>query len=275
MHPILFRLGSFEIGTFGLLVAIGFFAAYLLALKRTVRAGFPEDKVANLLILCLIAGLIGAKVFHVLVNFRQGPLTDLIFSRRGMVFYGGLLFGIVTGWIMIRRYQWNVAQVADLLAPSVALGEVFGRIGCLLNGCCFGKVCHSWIGVRFPRIEYKGDIIGSDPFYHHWIQGLIPPDAPSSLPVYPTQAFSSLAALVTFILLIYVIAPRARFHGQTALTYLLLYATFRFIIEMFRDDPRGFWLPGVSTSQGISLVVVPFVVVMWWYLRQGKISPPE
>lgn len=272
MFPILFRVGNFEIGTFGLMVAIGFFAGYMLAIRRAARAGYPEDRFSNFLIFCLIAGLIGAKVLHVIVNIHKGPISELIFSRRGLVFYGGLIGGVGTGWLLVLRNRWNVAEVADLLAPSIALGEFFGRIGCLLNGCCFGKVCHNWMGVCFPRIEYKGELIGSDPFYHHWIQGLILPDAACSLPVYPTQFFSSMAALVTFLFLIYFVAPRSRFKGQTALTYLLLYSMFRFVIEIFRDDPRGFWLPWLSTSQGISLGVVVFAGVTWWVLIKGKSS---
>jgi phosphatidylglycerol---prolipoprotein diacylglyceryl transferase len=270
MFPILFRVGNFEIGTFGLMVAIGFFAGYLLAIRRASQAGYSEEKFSNLLIFCLVAGLIGAKLLHVIVNIHKGPISELVFSRRGLVFYGGLIGGIGTGWLLVLRNKWNVAEVADLLAPSLALGEIFGRIGCLLNGCCFGKVCHGWLGVCFPRVEYNGELIGSDPFYHHWAQGLIPPDASFSLPIYPTQAFSSLAALVTFLTLIYYVAPRARFKGQTALSYLLLYSTFRFLIEIFRDDPRGFWLPGLSTSQGISLAVAIFAGTMWWVLRREK-----
>lgn len=268
MFPILFRVGGFEIGTFGLMVAIGFFAGYMFAIRRASQVGYPEERFSNFLIICLVAGLVGAKLLHVIVYIHQGPISELIFSRRGLVYYGGLIGGIGTGWWLVLRNKWNVAEVADLIAPSIALGEIFGRIGCLLNGCCFGKVCNNCLGVRFPRIEYNGELIGSDPFYHQWAQGLIPPDAVSSLPIYPTQAFSSLAALATFLLLIYYVAPRARFKGQTALTYLLLYSFFRFIIEIFRDDPRGFWLPGLSTSQGISLAVAAFAVVMWWVLTR-------
>jgi phosphatidylglycerol:prolipoprotein diacylglycerol transferase len=271
MYPILFRVGSFEIGTFGLMVAIGFFAGYLLAIRRASKAGYPEERFSNFLIVCLVAGLVGAKLLHVIVNFQKGPLSELVFSRRGLVFYGGLIGGVGTGWLIVLRNKWNVAEVADLLAPTLALGEFFGRIGCLLNGCCFGKVCHTWLGVTFPRVEYNGELIGSDPFYHHWAQGLIAPDAVCSLPIYPTQAFSSLAALATFLFLVYYVSPRARFKGQMALTYLLLYSTFRFIIEIFRDDPRGFWLPGLSTSQGISLAVVAFAGVMWVVLRRREV----
>ncbi|KXK29310.1 MAG: prolipoprotein diacylglyceryl transferase [Candidatus Omnitrophica bacterium] len=268
MWPILFRIGDFEVGTFGLMVAIGFFAGYATAVSRAIRAGYPEEKISNMLILCLVMGVLGAKILHVIVYFNESTLSELVFSRRGLVFYGGLIGGVLTGWWIVWRNGWNPAEVADLLAPSVALGEFFGRIGCLLNGCCFGKICSNPLGIRFPRIEYKGELIGSDPFYHQLVHGLIPPDAAQSLPVYPTQAFSSLAALATFLFLVYVLFPRRSFKGQVALTYLILYSVCRFLIEVFRDDPRGSWFPGLSTSQGISVGVLIAAIGMWIYLKR-------
>lgn len=272
MWPILFRIGDFEVGTFGLMVAIGFFAGYTTAVSRAIKAGYPEEKISNMLILCLVMGVVGAKVLHVIVNFNEGPLSELIFSRRGLVFYGGLIAGVLTGWFLVRRNGWNPAEIADLLAPSIALGEFFGRIGCLLNGCCFGKVCTNLLGISFPRIEYKGELIGSDPFYHQLVLGLIPPNATQSLPVYPTQAFSSAAALITFLFLVFYLLPRRSFKGQVALSYLILYSIGRFLIEVFRDDPRGFWFPGMSTSQGISVVVFTVAIGLWIYLwRREKL----
>jgi phosphatidylglycerol:prolipoprotein diacylglycerol transferase len=273
MWPVLFKIGGFEIGTFGLMVAIGFFAGYTFIIRRAAQAGYPEDQMANFIMLCLLAGLLGAKALHVVVNFHNGSMKELLFSRRGLVFYGGLLAGVPAGWWMVRRKRWNPREVADLIAPAIPLGEFFGRIGCFLNGCCFGKVCHSTICVRFPRVEEDGGVVGSDPFVHQWAQGLIPPNATHSLPVYPTQLFSSFSALLTFLFLTFFLSSRTRFKGQLALAYLLIYSVCRFTIEAFRDDPRGFWPGGLSTSQGISILVALFAAVLWIPLSRYKETP--
>lgn len=263
MWPTLLKIGDFEIGCFGLMVAMGFFAAYMLILRRAKKMQFPEDQAANFVILCLIAGLLGAKLLHVIVYFGQAPVTELLFSRRGLVFYGGLIAGVGAGWIQAWRYGWDATTVADLVTPALPLGECFGRIGCLLNGCCFGRVCQNVLGVSFPRIEDQGQIVGSDPFIHQLNTGLVTPQSLETLPIYPTQMFSSLAALATFLLLVFFLEKRMRFRGQLALIYLLLYSISRFTIEIFRDDPRGTWIGGVSTSQGISVLVVAAALLLW------------
>ncbi|NUN96506.1 MAG: prolipoprotein diacylglyceryl transferase [Candidatus Omnitrophica bacterium] len=268
MWPVLFKIGNFEIGSFGVLVAFGFFAAYTLAIRRARAAGYSEERMANLLILCLIAGLVGAKLLHVIIYIGSGSISELLFSRRGLVYYGGFIAGVATGWLLVLRNKWDPAHVADILAPAVPLGEFFGRIGCFLNGCCFGRICSSGLGVQFPRVESDGELIGSDAFLHHWVQRMVPPDAQWSLPVYPTQLLSSFAALATFLALTFYFSKRVRFRGQLALIYLMLYSVARFLIEMIRDDPRGAWPGGLSTSQGISVLVLIFATAAWVPLKR-------
>jgi phosphatidylglycerol:prolipoprotein diacylglycerol transferase len=179
-----------------------------------------------------------------------------------------LIAGVGAGFILVWRNGWEAATVADLVTPALPLGECLGRIGCLLNGCCFGRVCQNVLGVCFPRIEDQGQIVGSDPFIHQLNAGLVTAAAQHSLPVYPTQAFSSLAALATFLLLVFFLEKRMKFRGQLALIYLLLYSISRFTIEIFRGDPRGTWIGGLSTSQGISVLVMVAALLLWFPLKK-------
>lgn len=273
MWPTLFKIGNFEIGTFGLMVAIGFFAGYTVAVNRAAKKGFPEEQVSNLLILSLIAAVFGAKILHVIVNFGNGTFTDLLFSRRGLVFYGGLIGGVGMGWFLVLRKGWDAADFADCVAPSIPLGLFFGRIGCFLNGCCFGRVCDSPLGVRFPRIEEGGGLIGSEPYIHQWVQGMLEQDSRWSLPVHATQIYASLAGLVTFLVLQFWVSGRTWFRGQLALIFLLMYSGGRFVEEIFRDDPRGFFPGGLSTSQGISVGLAVFALALWPILRKRPIEP--
>jgi phosphatidylglycerol:prolipoprotein diacylglycerol transferase len=263
MWPTLFRIGDFEIGTFGLMVAIGFIVAYWVAIRRAAAAGLSEDRFANLALVSLFAGIVGAKALFVLVYWGQDTFSNLLFSRSGLVYYGGLAAGVAAGWGMTKRNGWDPALVADVIAPVIPLGQFFGRIGCFLNGCCYGKVCSNWMGVEFPKIEREGQLIGSQVYYEQHLRGLIEPGRSHSLPVYPTQLFEAGACLLTFFLLHSYLSPRTKFKGQLALVYLLVYAAVRFAIEGFRDDPRTPWQGGLSTSQIISIGVALFALALW------------
>lgn len=273
MWPVLFRIGNFEIGTFGLMVAIGFFAAYWIATKRAEEAGFPDDRFANLVVFSLLGGILGAKLLFVVVYLRSAPILDLVLSRSGLVYYGGLIAGIGVGWFFTWRNGWDPRDVADVVAPAIPLGQFFGRIGCLLNGCCYGKVCDSKLGISFPKFVEDGQIVGGEAFVHQMLEHQVSPNSPHSLPVYPTQFMSSLAGLVTFLFLHFHLSKKRTFRGQLAVSYLLIYSVFRFCIEAFRDDPRGTWPGGLSTSQGIAVILGIFALAIWRPLRKRSLKP--
>ena len=276
MWPTLFKIGDFPIGTFGLFVAIGFFAAYWVATHRARKAGLDRDLFANLAIYSLIGGILGAKLLFVAVYFGQAPLTELLFSRSGLVFYGGLIAGIGTGWVLTLRYGWNPAVVADIGAPAVPLGQFFGRIGCLFNGCCYGKVCRHAFGIRFPRIMEGDRVVGSEAFQRHLEKGLVGWEDLHSLPVWPTQLMCSLGCLFIFLFLHFYWSKRKSFEGQLALLYLLLYSGLRFCVEIFRDDPRTPWgEAGLSTSQVISLLLAAAACALWVPLKKRSQARPS
>jgi len=239
MHPVLLQIGKFTIYSYGLLVVLGFVAGIGWAALNAGGRGIEPGKVLDLSFYLVIAAIIGARFFYVLVEFKRylkDPVDIFRIWEGGFVFYGGLISaGIVgTGYILYHHLpHW---QVMDLFAPGIALGQAIGRLGCFCAGCCYGKECHCSFGVVFRDSRSLAVL---------------------NAPLYPTQLISSLNLFVIFFVLVWV-DRKKRFDGQVFWIYVLLYAIMRFAIEFLRGDPRGYIIPGfLSTSQGISLILIP------------------
>lgn len=260
MHPILFAipesiplLGGVTVYTYGALVALGFFCGILWILHEARLAGVNRDRVADLSFYLIVAAIVGSRLLYIVVEARrylENPLDILKIWEGGLVFYGGLLACIGVAWWYTRRQGWSLRGTADLFMPGVALGHSIGRLGCLMAGCCYGRPVsgHPWWAIIFPHSE----------------SGL----APTGIPLFPTQLMESVGELLVFGLLVWV-RRHKKFEGQVFLTYLVLYAVLRSILEIFRGDSiRGFVIPGIlSTSQMISLLVVTVVIVYYRRLR--------
>ncbi|CAN5396177.1 prolipoprotein diacylglyceryl transferase [soil metagenome] len=245
MYPELFRIGNFPINTYGVLLALAFLAALVVAARLAQRDGLPRERIYDLGLWMLLAAIIGSKVLLLFAEpeYRAEPwrLLSLDFLRSGGVFYGGFLGAVGVGYVLIKRYGLPWWQTADAFAPGIALGQAIGRQGCFAAGCCWGEPTSLPWGVKFSELG-------------HEITG-VPIDAH----LHPTQLYESFSALIFFGLLIWLHRHR-KFRGQVILSYGVLYVAARFIIEFFRADPRGdiaglTTLSGLSTSQLISLVV--------------------
>jgi len=245
MHPILFRIGNFPINTYGLFLAVAFLAAIFITVRLAARDGLPKEKIYDLCLWLLLSSLIGSKLLMLLTEpeYRQHPLLlfSLDFLRSGGVFYGGLLGAIIAGYVMMRRWKLPWWKTADACAPGIALGNVFGRLGCFFAGCCWGKPTTLPWGVSFPP---EG----------HEITGV-----PVGVHLHPTQLYESFSMVFVFLFLLW-LHKRKKFSGQVILAYAMIYSTVRFLIEFVRDDPRGdilglTTLTGLSTSQLIGIVV--------------------
>jgi phosphatidylglycerol:prolipoprotein diacylglycerol transferase len=245
MYPELFKIGNFPINTYGVFLALAFLCAILIAVKLGARDGLRREKIYDLCLWMLVSSLIGSKVLMLFTEpeYRDHPwqLLSLDFLRSGGVFYGGLISGILAGYLLIRRYKLPWWKTADACAPGIAIGNFFGRQGCFAAGCCWGKPTSLPWGVKFSELG-------------HEITGV-----PVGIPLHPTQLYESFTMLIVFVFLLW-LHKRRLFEGQVILFYALLYSVVRFSIEFFRDDPRGdvFGLTsatGLSTSQLISLVI--------------------
>ena len=246
MHYELFHIGNIHIYSYGLMIAIGVIVCLLLAEKRCRRYGLDTNHVYSIAFTALFGGLIGAKLLFFLVEWKAIAANPaLVFDvRNGFVVYGGIAGGIAAVWIYAKAKKLPFLQYFDLAMPSVALAQAFGRIGCFLAGCCYGKETDSPFGVVFHDT----------------------PMAPTGVRLIPTQLLSSAGDLLLCVLLC-MYAKRSRKDGQVAGLYLICYSVGRFLIEFLRDDPRGA-VGSLSTSQFISLLLFAAGAVYLVYIRK-------
>jgi phosphatidylglycerol:prolipoprotein diacylglycerol transferase len=260
MHPILFRIGDWPVYSYGVLLALAYLAGLQLAVVRARRWGLNAARVMDLGIYLIIAALVGAKLMLVATDFdyfRSQPRELLSLVRAGGVFYGGLIGAFFVGVWLVRRYQLQVWTTADLMAPGIALGHVVGRLGCLLAGCCYGRPTDVPWGITF-----------TDP------SAAVNVGTPLHVELHPTQLYDAGAELVILGFLLATERRGRTFAGRTFWLYILLYAISRFVIEFYRGDPRGIVM-GYSTSQFVSIVLVPVSLFMLWRLRgRGNVQRP-
>jgi phosphatidylglycerol:prolipoprotein diacylglycerol transferase len=175
----------------------------------------------------------------------------------GLSYYGGFIAASSFAFYYIRKHKMPFGRVFDLAGYCVPLGLFWGRMGCFLNGCCFGKVHEGPLGVVFPA--------GGATWRHQHEIGLLADKTAQTLPVHPTQLYMCLFNLAIFFIVYIYIRPRKRFDGQVWWWMALLYAISRFAVEYLRDDDRGVYLGGlISTSQ---IIAIPFIILSIYMLH--------
>ena len=259
MFPKLFDLGPVSIYTYGVLLASAYLTGLWYATVRAGARGLDRDRIADLGIYIIISALVGAKLLLIIVEFdhyRQNPAEIATVLRSGGVFYGGLIASIGVALWYIRRHGLPVWTTCDAFAPGIVLGQAVGRIGCLMAGCCYGKPTElPWV-ITFTNPLAAANV-----------------GTPLGVSLHPTQLYESGAALLILGGLLLAERGGKGFAGRTFWTYLLLYPTARFIIEFYRGDPRGTVFDLVSTSQFVSLLLIPTSIVMLIVL--GRSGTPE
>lgn len=306
MHPVLIELFGYPIHLYAVMMALGFVFGIALAARYGERVGFDRDVILDLCWWILVSGLVGSRIAFIIVNWEQyyypcvdiahyntlfpdKPISEpdctrlLRFWNGGLVFYGGVIGAILTMIWFLRREKIPFLPMADVIIPSLALGQFFGRLGCLFAGCCWGKPTDLPWAIEFPA--------GSMVFRQHIEAGLTVLGDAHSHGVHPTQLYDALAGLALFTALV-VLRHHKRYHGQVFIWWMLLYPIARSTIEIFRGDDaeRGFlfrvvtprlndWLglPAgsatfLSTSQFISLCVVGVAAILLW--RNRRHGPP-
>ena len=254
MHPILFSVGPITIYSYGVLLAAAYLLGLWLAVKRAKAAGVDPTRIMDLLIWVIISALVVAKVLLFVVDFEHFTSSWQEFMtllRSGGVFYGGLIAAIVVCIWQLRKHRLPLWSSGDLFAPGIALGYMVGRLGCLLAGCCYGKPTDVAWAITFtdPAANFN---VGT----------------PLNVALHPTQVYESLAGLVIFAALLILERRPGHFPGRTFWSFALLYGVLRFIIEFYRGDDRGFLFNTLSTSQFISVILVPLSLFMLWYLSR-------
>jgi len=244
MYPVLIKIGEFTLHTYGLLLALAFFLAVMIAVREAKRVGVDPNVMMDLSFYALLAALVGSRVFYVITTweeFRDNPVDIVRFWRGGLVFYGGLIFAFLVGVWYVRKHRLNFTQLADSVAPAIPLGQAIGRLGCSAAGCCYGLPAEVPWAVTFTDPESL---------------------APRGIPLHPPQLYESAATFLIFLVLMG-IRKKERFRGKLFWFYLLSYSTARFIIEFYRDDPRGWVIPQVlSSAQAIGIPAAVLAVFM-------------
>ncbi len=249
MYPVLFKIGNFTIYTYGVFVFLAIITGYIFVLKQAKKERINEKIFSDIIFWSIIMGFIGARIVYILVefkNFLKNPFA-FIFSRGGFVFYGGLIFGVLTFLILTKKYKQSFLKLADLVSMAIPLAHSIGRIGCFFNGCCYGKPTKAFWGIKFPPYTLAG--AGGEK-------------------VIPTQLISSFLLFLLFIFLVN-FKKRKKFDGELFLLYLIIYAIFRFFIEFLRGDERGY-IGIFSTSQFISLIILFIALPFYIYHRRYR-----
>jgi len=249
MKPILFAYDSFIIGSYGVLVAIGLSVAICFFYLRAKKA-ISLNIIIEFSLLMILSSFLGAKFFHAIShNNIEGGLD---FWQSGLTYYGGFITNCIFGYVYIRLKRLKIADILDMLAPSLAIGESIGRIGCLLAGCCFGCQTNSIFGISYPKSSLAYILLDGQK-------------------AYPTQIFSSISLFVLFILLIFIDRYKI-FSGQLFLIYAIIHSIQRFIIDFFRYYSPGEHIGVFVVSQIISLAIalIAFFIMIIMILQRHK-----
>jgi phosphatidylglycerol:prolipoprotein diacylglycerol transferase len=248
LHPVLFDLW-FPVRSYGLVMALAFIAGIFVARRRARSAGVNPDLIIDFAFFVILASIAGARAVHVIVQweyYRGDPLSVFRLWEGGLAQYGGIAAGVITGIAFFIRRRIDPWRGADIVTPSVALGVAIGRVGCFLNGCCYGKPCDLPWAVTFHPSSIAGQHVGDTPLH-------------------PTQIYESLAALGIFFVLL-VADRRKPFQGFTLWLFIILLAAYRFLVDPIRQYESVAMVaegPGLSitANQAIGLGMIAVAVV--------------
>ena len=251
MHPIAFNIGGYSVHWYGVMVALGFLAGLWTASRRALLVGIDGEKIYDLGPWLIIGTLVGARALYVITfwnsQFAGKPFLDVFkIWEGGLVFYGGLIGATISGILGVRIKKLPLWKVADIIAPSIALGHAFGRIGCLMNGCCYGRACAAPWAIHFPADHETGGV-----------------------GVHPTEIYESLLNFSLYFGLAWLFRRR-KFDGQVFGIYLVSYAFIRAFVEMFRGDyPVSQIHFGLTPAQMVSVPILVVGLILLWKLPRS------
>lgn len=256
MKNELLSIGPFTVYGYGLMIGIGIIAAYLLAEYRAKKKEMNAEVLLGLTIWCVLGGFLGSKLLYALTKIQDiikdpSAIGDL---ASGWVVYGGIIGGVLVAIIFCKIKKLDFLKYFDLVIPSVALAQGFGRIGCIFAGCCYGRETDSHFGMVFHESAY----------------------APNGIALVPTQAISSILNFLHFFLLLF-LSRKFKTPGRVGASYIILYSIGRFILEFYRGDLERGSVGTFSTSQFISIftVIAGILLFVFTGLMKKKESTEE
>jgi len=258
VHKVAFQIGSLPVHWFGLFVALGFITGIWTAGRRAARDGIPAEKVADAGVWLIFGGILGARALYVISywneQFATAPWTEIFMIQHGgLVFYGGFIGGVMSCTLFLWKEKLPIWKFADALAPSIALGSMLGRFGCLMNGCCYGRPTDLPWAIHFP--------VGHETL---------------GVGVHPTEIYDALLNLILFVLLAW-LHRRKKFNGQVFAAYLIGYAVARSSVELFRGDyPVRYWGGLATPAHLISIgILLAGLFLYFWLSRRMLLKPAE
>jgi len=258
MHSVFLKIGDFQIFWFGVMMATAFITALANWTYLGKERGRSFNYCSDLMFWMMVAGVVGARMAYVIADWRafmERPITILYVHRGGLIYYGGFIGAGIAVYFFSKFRREKFMSVVDFVITAVPLGHVFGRIGCFLNGCCYGRMYDGILSVHFPK--------ESLPWDGHLYAGKITADAKCSLAVHPVQLYESFFNLLVYIVLL-VIYRKRPVDGKITALYLMMYPVGRFLLEYLRGDERVRWLAGFSVAQIFSLCLVLLGIVIWF-----------
>lgn len=248
VHPILLNMGRIKVYSWGFMLAFAVLVCILGLSKVFKREGYDPEHVLDLVIILVLTGLLGSRLAYIVMfewqDFLAHPLLFFGWTSggfSGLVWYGGFTAGFLAFLVYVRVRGYSFWKMADILAPYLALAYALVRIGCFLNGCCYGRVSDSACALVFPYVD--------------------------SLRRYPTQLYSAAANFILFGLLLWYY-PRRRFAGQIFIFYLLGYSIYRLVIEFFREN--SIFIGTLSVSQVYSLALLGVGVGLYFWRKSSE-----
>ena len=289
MHPVLFSIptpwGAIPIYSYGVMLGSSLlFAWYFIMYMGKKIEGYNRELLASCFTWTAVGAIIGARLLYIFTNLDSydslGSWPDL--RSGGLVAYGGFLGGFVTALAFWRIKKIPLLPFADIAVPTLASGLMLTRVGCYLYGCDYGRplkaAAPSWLSAAgtFPKWDTESfpafacdQTINGSPAYQHHLQEYpaLMTDRLSSLAVHPTQIYESVFGLALFVFAVWLLNHR-KFRGQVLVTVAGLYGLWRFLIEYLRDDPERGFAFGFSTSQLLSLAIIPVCIIAYVHLRK-------
>jgi len=252
------------------MIAIGFLTSLYLIQRDSRKAGIDPQVVSNMAFWCLLLGIAGTRLLHIIMFPEtyawNDPVGWIAIWRGGLVFQGAVPPVVLYCWFAVRKHHISFWKLADVAMPYVPLAHAFGRIGCFLNGCCYGRTTSVPWAIRFPRVPWdlSKPATGSPAFLDHCQQyGSLSINADHwSFPVHPTQLYGAAGLAATCLLLLYI---RKRWHPVPGLTfplYFIFYGSGRVFVEFFRGDHNPTILRVLTSQQVISFLFVIFGVLL-------------
>ena len=254
MYPIAFKIGSFAVHWYGIMAACGFMIASWLLERNREYAKLSKDQCGTLLIIAMVTGILGARIFYVVQFFHQykDNLIKIFFIHEGgLVFYGGFILAFASIIVYCRKNHLDTIRVLDIFAPAMAAAHCFGRIGCFLNGCCYGKPTSLFIGLAYPQ--------GSEPAQRYGEAAL-----------HPVQLYEAGENLLCAVLYFYLVRKAPR--GVPVAGYFIIYGVLRFVNEFARGDHKLIWNL-FTPAQLIGIILISAGIAMMIYFLRRREMP--